>query len=528
MTDSDTPAPPRPGLIARTFTMLWPHSLRAQVMGALALALLLAQGIGAALLYRAQHEYREEQVTHALAIKLVMASHDDFAPPPPEEHAPDSKDAGKDAGRNATPPAGPDKPLLEGERRFRHFHHGPPPEDVSRGPRTESVDHFSLQPFDHPRPEMARRLSPMLTEQDVNPAGLIVCERPLAKDPMMLQRIERRAALMRRHINLPHPPPLEASRLLIAAVPRPGGGWLVSRVVISPEDPWLPFTLIAQTLFIYLVLVGTMAVILRRIIRPLAALTAQVEQFAETRVASSQVVPQGPHDIRRLIAAQNAMEDRIIALINEKDVMLGAIGHDLKTPLAALRVRIECVDDDNERLRMAQTIEEITRSLDDILSLARVGRPSEPLETNELSALVASVVEDYEDMGEPVELGDTPRIVLPLRAVWVRRALQNLISNAVRYGSVAHVSLTREEDWAVVRIEDQGPGIPESQIARMFEPFTRGEPSRNTHTGGAGLGLTLARAIADQHGGTLSLANNIGADGGITGLIAELRLPLAG
>jgi signal transduction histidine kinase len=279
------------------------------------------------------------------------------------------------------------------------------------------------------------------------------------------------------------------------------------------------------------VLVGTMAFILRRIIGPLAALTAQVEHFAETRDATSQVPPQGPQDMRRLIAAQNAMENRIIALINEKDVMLGAIGHDLKTPLAALRVRIECVEDDNERARMAQTIEEIVRSLDDILSLARVGRPSDPLEVTELSALVASIVEDYEDMGEPVELGDTQRIVLPLREMWVRRALRNLIANAVRYGTVAHVSLAREEDhsgagWAAIRIEDQGPGIAESQIERMFEPFTRGEPSRNTHTGGAGLGLTLARAIAEQHGGTLELANHIGTDGGIMGLLAVLRLPL--
>jgi hypothetical protein len=267
--------------------MLWPHSLRAQVMGALALALLLAQGIGAALLYRAQAEYREEQVTHALAIKLVMASHDDFAPPPPPE-APDDKSGTKDASKTPAKPGTPDTPEEAGEHRFhRHHHHGPPPEDVSRGPRTENVDHFALQSFDRPLPEMARRLSPMLTEQDVNPAGLLVCQRPLMKDPMMMQRIERRAALMRRHVNLPHPPPLEASRLLIAAVPRPGGGWLVSRVVVSPEDPWLPFTLVAQTLFIYLVLVGTMALILRRIIRPLAALTSQVEQFAETRVASN-------------------------------------------------------------------------------------------------------------------------------------------------------------------------------------------------------------------------------------------------
>ena len=110
----------------------------------------------------------------------------------------------------------------------------------------------------------------------------------------------------------------------------------------------------------------------------------------------------------------------ITALLDEKDVMLGAIGHDLKTPLAALRVRIESVEDETERTRMAATIEDIVRTLDDILSLARVGRPRDPLEQSELSALVAAVVEEYEDMGEPVELGETRRIALPLRGVTIR------------------------------------------------------------------------------------------------------------
>lgn len=506
---------------------LWPRSLRGQVMLALAFALLVAQGVSAALLYRAQAEQREEQVIHALAIKLVMASREGV---PPADNAP----AGSGPPAGSSPPAGVSPPEAPPPLRppgYRHFHHGPP-EDVSRGPRTESVDQFALQGFDHPLPDTATRLSRMLADQDVSAAGLLVAQRPLANDPMMQQRMKRRAQLLERHITVPRPMPPADARLLIAALPRPGGGWLVARVTVWPDDPHLLFSLIAQTLLIYVVLVGTMAFILRRIIGPLAALTAQVEHFAETRDASAQVQPQGPQDMRRLIAAQNAMENRIIALINEKDVMLGAIGHDLKTPLAALRVRIESVEDDNERARMAQTIEEITRSLDDILSLARVGRPSDPLEVTELSALVASVAEDYEDMGEPVELGETQRMALPLRALWVRRALRNLIGNAVRYGAVAHVSLTREEPphgagWAAIRIEDQGPGIAESQIERMFEPFTRGEPSRNTHTGGAGLGLTLARAIAEQHGGTLELANHIGADGGITGLVAVLRLPLA-
>jgi signal transduction histidine kinase len=509
--DSDALPAPR-GRLGRLAAWLWPRSLRGQVMLALAFALLVAQGVSAALLYRAQAQQRDEQVIHALAIKLVMASREDVP-------APGSADDGARAPGNAMP-------AIPGER-HRHFRHGLP-EDVSRGPRTETVAQFALQPFDHPLPDTAARLSRMLGDQDVNAAGLLVAQRPPVSDPMIQQRMKRRAELLERHVTLPRQPPPVDARLLVAALPRAGGGWLVARVVVWPDDPRLIFSLIAQTLLIYVVLVGTMAFILRRIIGPLAALTAQVELFAETRDASAQVQPQGPQDMRRLIAAQNAMENRIIALINEKDVMLGAIGHDLKTPLAALRVRIESVEDDNERARMAQTIEEITRSLDDILSLARVGRPSDPLEVTELSALVASVAEDYEDMGEPVELGETQRVALPLRALWVRRALRNLISNAVRYGSVAHVSLARDEHGATIRIEDQGPGIAESQIERMFEPFTRGEPSRNTHTGGAGLGLTLARAIAEQHGGTLELSNHIGSDGGITGLVAVLRLPLAG
>jgi signal transduction histidine kinase len=275
------------------------------------------------------------------------------------------------------------------------------------------------------------------------------------------------------------------------------------------------------------VIVGAIAVILRRITRPLAALTSRLERFAQMPNPDGQMAPEGPDDVRRLIDAHNGMEARISSLLDEKDVMLGAIGHDLKTPLAALRVRIESVEDDTERARMAATIEDITRTLDDILSLARVGRPSDPRERSELSALVASVVEEFEDMAQPVELGDTERIALPLRATWLRRALRNLIGNAVRYGHRARVSVEREAQTALVRIDDDGPGIAEGDLARMLEPFTRGEPSRNSETGGAGLGLTLARAIAEQHGGELALVNRRNPDGSIAGLTASLRLPLA-
>src|SRR5690606_11927743 len=135
-----------------------------------------------------------------------------------------------------------------------------------------------------------------------------------------------------------------------------------------------------QTLLLYVLLVGGLAILLRRITRPLAALTRRLETFAPDLGPAGQLEPSGPEDTRRLIAAHNAMEARIAALLDEKNVMLGAIGHDLKTPLAALRVRIESVEDPMERDRMSATIEDIAATLDDILSLARVGRPSDPLE----------------------------------------------------------------------------------------------------------------------------------------------------
>jgi signal transduction histidine kinase len=136
------------------------------------------------------------------------------------------------------------------------------------------------------------------------------------------------------------------------------------------------------------------------------------------------------------------------------------------------------------------------------------------------------VCEEYEDMGDPVVLEQTRRIVAPVRATWLRRALRNLVSNAVRYAGGARVVLLHDGNQAVITVEDDGPGIEPGRIDAMMEPFTRGDPSRNSETGGAGLGLTLARAIAEQHGGTLALANRHGPDGSVAGLTATLRVPV--
>lgn len=459
----------------------WPRSLRGQLLLAVGLALMLAQGISAALLYTAQAERREAALVHAAAIRLFAANRE-----------------GMLFGQH---PLG----AMEAAHRLR----------------TEHAPISPLQPSDRRLTRSEEELRRILSAQDLALGQVVVFHRPAREDPHMVRRLARRARIL--GTNAASQP----DEVMVAAIETPNkGGWTIVRMPVPNDTRGILFTLIGQTLLLFAMSFWAIALILKRITQPIGALTTRVERFAATRDAHGQIQPEGPDDLRRLILAHNAMEARLTALLDEKDVMLGAIGHDLKTPLAALRVRIESVQDEAERARMASTIEDITRSLDDILSLARVGRPSDPREPAELSALVAQVAEEFEDMGEPVSFDTSERIVAAIRITWLRRAIRNLVVNALRYGYRARITLQREDGAGVIRVEDDGPGIAETQIASMLEPFARGEPSRNSATGGAGLGLALARAIADQHGGSLELTNRRGADGVVTGLCAALRLPL--
>jgi signal transduction histidine kinase len=472
-------------------SFLRPSSLMGQMLLAVAAALLLVQGLGAALIYSAQRERFQIETMNAVAFRLISETR----------------------GVDRVP---------------RKLRMGPRPLFPDRLHRfaVESSTNSPLQDGERRDAGAEAKLREILAAQDFSASDVIVLRRAVTHDAYALDTLTRRS----KRFALPAEA-LDHARdadLYIAGVrTAPSGAWMVARVRAPPSADALLKPLLLQTLAIYAVLVGAVALILRRITRPLAALTKQVAQFAATQDPSGQVAPMGPGDVHRLIVAINAMEWRISSLLDEKDVMLGAIGHDLKTPLAALRVRIESVEDDVERGRMAATIEDIVRTLDDILSLARVGRPSDPLERNELSALVSSVVEEYEDMGEPVELAPTERTVLEVRPTWLRRALRNLIGNALRYGQRARVSMVSQGGKVVFQVDDDGPGIPDGSLEAMMHPFVRGDPSRNSETGGAGLGLALARAIAEQHGGALQLANRRGADGRVEGLSARIVLPLA-
>lgn len=283
----------------------------------------------------------------------------------------------------------------------------------------------------------------------------------------------------------------------------PDGQWLHAAGLVRANDSASIIALLLQTFLLFVAVMVPLALVARRIARPLEDLTRRVRRVG---VADDPEPMEraGPDDVQQLIVAFNAMQARVSNLLGEKDVMLGAIGHDLKTPLAALRVRIESVDDDEEREKMASTIDEMVTILDDILTLARLGKSGEPIQPVDIGALVESVVSDFKaatfDTSEQ-------RVVAHIRPVLIRRALRNLIGNAITYGKHAALAVRAAGGMIFVEIDDDGPGIDAAMAESLFEPFVRAERSRSRSTGGSGLGLTISRAIARAHGGDVVLHN---------------------
>jgi signal transduction histidine kinase len=308
-------------------------------------------------------------------------------------------------------------------------------------------------------------------------------------------------------------------RVVLLAAQLDDGVWLDARLHAPGPDPWLIHRLLLATVTLFLLVFGAAWWIARRLGRPLRDLTRAAESFVG-RGPAEPVTPRGPADLRRAVEAFNAMNRRTLALLDEKDRMLGAIGHDLRTPLASLRIRAENMGPEEERERLAATVEEMAATLEDILTLARTGRAREPVRPVDLAALADALVEEYRELGRPAIFVPSERAVLAVQPNLLRRAVRNLIDNAVAHGGGASVAVEDRPGGIEIRVEDGGPGIPAERLAEVLEPFRRLDDSRNRDSGGAGLGLAIARAAAQAHGGRLELANRVEG-----GLRASLILP---
>lgn len=300
------------------------------------------------------------------------------------------------------------------------------------------------------------------------------------------------------------------------------GRWVTVRARLPVAGQRIGALLLGQTLVLFALLLGPLLFVAWRVTRPLSRLVSAAGDM-RPGLLQEPVPETGPSDVRDLTRAFNDMRRRIMAMLLDKDRMLGAIGHDLRTPLASLRVRVEQIDDGLLQEKMIATIDEMTAMLNDILSLARAGQPHEQPQLTDLAAMLADIVDDYRMLDKPAELAAQGVIdSAVVRPVALARAVRNLIDNAIAYGGRAVVGLERQASGqTAIVIEDDGPGIAADRIADMLEPFARAEESRNRNTGGTGLGLALARAVVLAEGGELILANRQPK-----GLSATILLPL--
>lgn len=262
-------------------------------------------------------------------------------------------------------------------------------------------------------------------------------------------------------------------------------------------------------------------IVARGIARPMRRLAIAAEALG--RGESVAPLPEaGPDDIRNTAEAFNRMQERLQRFVEDRTRMLAAIGHDLRTPLTSLRLRAEFVADAEEREKMLATIAEVQKMTEATLAFAREEATAEGTRTVDLPALVESLCDDLAELGRDVTFIEGPKISYRCRPDALRRAVRNLVENAVRYGERARVHVARAGDGVEIVIEDDGPGIPDGAAEQVFAPFFRIENSRNPETGGVGLGLSIARTIVRHHGGDIALANQP------KGLRATISLPRVG
>lgn len=316
------------------------------------------------------------------------------------------------------------------------------------------------------------------------------------------------------------PPPHEEHRfgtIVEITLPVVRGTELVTRLFQPSPPPW-PVQFLLASLIAILTASAAAAFAARRVARPLSKLAAAAGEVARGGEAP-RVPEEGPDDIRRAAQAFNAMTDQVRRTLASQRQLLSAVGHDLRTPITAMRISTEFIDDAEVKERIEKNLEELQALTEAVLTAAR-GAGWEKRRRIDLAALVESVCADMEELGKPVDWQVHEAAPLSCRPNEVGRAVRNLVENAIAYGKAAHVRLEEEADAFAIIVEDEGPGISDGDRARVFEPFVRLEESRSGETGGAGLGLTLVKAIAEGHGGSITLENR---DSG--GLRAILRLP---
>lgn len=271
-------------------------------------------------------------------------------------------------------------------------------------------------------------------------------------------------------------------------------------LIASPIRYYISLAVTALVLSLLAVLAA------RRVGRPLQRLTQSAE-----RIGRGEDVPdvpeEGADDIRRTAIAFNQMQSRLRRFVEDRTRMIADISHDLRTPVTLLRLQAEFVSDPDTKEKMISTLDEMQAMTEAALAFAREESSTEPSRIIDMESFVESVCDDLFGMGWQVTFTEGTKIPWCCRPGSLRRALRNVIENAVRYGERARVQLTLSDESLKIHVDDDGAGLSEQDFERVFAPFVRLEDSRNPETGGVGLGLAIARSILRSHGGDVILAN---------------------
>ena len=444
----------------------WPRTLSAQLIVVTALAVLVSNA-GVAMWFAAT---REQETESALSERLLDR-----------------------AASVATLLSG--IPAKEREAAARAMSAGPWRFEVRYGKPT-------AQPMTDDETRLAERARAMLPAER-------------AKQPIVVQfktaRLDPRLARLR---NQPYGAVVEITLPVVRNTE------LVVTFFRSPPEPW-PNQIMIAALVAIIVTSAAAAFVARRVTQPLRELAAAASAAARGGSAK-RVSEEGPDDVRDAAHAFNAMNDQVHRTLESQRHLLSAVGHDLRTPITAMRISTEFIADAEVRERLEKNLVELQDLTEAVLDAAR-NAGWEQMRRIDLAALVESLCADLEEMGEPVTWAAHEAAPFSCQPNEIRRAVRNLIVNAIAYGKKADVKLVVSPEAYEIMVDDEGPGIPDADRTRVFEPFVRLEASRSSETGGTGLGLTLVKAIAESHGGSIVLENR--SQGGLR---ARLHLPREG
>ncbi|KPA93189.1 signal transduction histidine kinase [Pseudomonas asplenii] len=295
----------------------------------------------------------------------------------------------------------------------------------------------------------------------------------------------------------------------------PDGRWLL--VEAREEQGWtstspldLLFDYVMRIYLLRIVVVVIIALLAVRLaIRPLNALAKAAEALGRD-IRRPPLPLDGPTEVRRAAQAFNVMQQQLIASIAERTRFLAAISHDLRSPITRLRLRTELLEDNQVKERFRTDLEDMEHMVSSTLDFVSSGEVNEERQNIDINALLRSLQADLEDIGEPIRVEGWAQRPLPGYARSLKRCVQNLLENAVRYGREVVVRIEDESPQLRIVISDRGPGVPEALLEQVVEPFYRVEGSRNAKTGGYGLGLSIAHTIAAAHGGRMILRNREG------------------